>query len=106
MDGGKFQGATDQRPGIAFSNRATAGSGHGWDIGWAVAWNVQSPFLVVQQPPGAMNWCIGCTGKVVTSATGPNAIFDSLNKPVEPVSLYLEQLRERLGTAAVKNIGY
>ena len=28
------------------------------------------------------------------------------NQPVQPASLYLEQLRERLGAASVKNIGY
>jgi len=97
VDGGTFPGAAERTAGIAFTNRSTMGSGHGWDIGWSVAWNVQSPFLVVQQPPGTLNWCIGCTGKPTSSNTGPNAIFDSLNNPVEPKSLYLEQLRERLG---------
>jgi hypothetical protein len=106
VDGGDFLGASEHTSGIAFTNRATMGSGHGWDIGWAVAWNVRSPFLVVQQPPGTMNWCIGCVGKPVTSKTGPDGIFDSTGKPVEPPSLYLEQLRERLGAAAIKNIGY
>ena len=33
-------------------------------------------------------------------------IFDSHNKPVAPRSLYLAQLAERLGAAALKNIGY
>ena len=94
------------RPGIAFSNRATAGSGHGWDVGWAVAWNVSSPLLLVQQPPGAMNWCIGCIGAPVTIAGTPNGIFDSLGKQVQPASLYLQQLRDRIGPDAVGNIGY
>jgi hypothetical protein len=106
VDGGNFPGASERTAGIAFTNRTTMGSGHGWDIGWAVAWNVRSPFLVVQQPPGTMNWCIGCVGKPVTSKTGPDGIFDSTGTPVEPASLYLEQLRERLGAEAVKNIGY
>ena len=106
VDGAKLGGSAERTPGVAFSNRTTAGSGHGWDIGWAVAWNVESPFLLVQQPPAAMNWCIGCVGKMVTAATGPNGIFDSPGKMVEPASLYLEQLRERLGPAAVANIGY
>jgi hypothetical protein len=106
VDGGKYPGGTERAPGVAFSNRNIMGSGHGWDIGWAVAWNVTSPFLLVQQPPGAMNWCIGCTGKPITQPTGPNGIFDSSGKMVDPASLYLEQLRERLGSAAVKNIGY
>jgi hypothetical protein len=106
VDGGKFPGGTERRPGLAFSNRTTAGSGHGWDIGWAVGWNVSSPFLLVQQPPGALNWCIGCVGKAVTIGDIPNGIFDSPGKMVDPASLYLHQLRDRIGPEAVRNIGY
>ena len=106
VDGGKFPGATESKPGVAFSNRTTAGSGHGWSVGWAVAWNVVSPFLQVEQPPGAMNWCIGCVGKPVTVREQPNGIFDSLGQMVEPASLYLQQLRDRLGPDALKAIGY
>jgi hypothetical protein len=107
VDGGKFPGGTEHRPGLAFSNRGTAGSGHGWTVGWAVAWNVSSPFLVVQQPPGAMNWCIGCIGTPVTIGSTPNGIFDSPGKMVvEPASLYLHQLRDRIGPEALRNIGY
>lgn len=106
VDGGKFPGGTERRPGLAFSNRDTAGSGHGWDIGWSVGWNVSSPFLMVQQPPGALNWCIGCVGKEVTTGATPNGIFDSPGKMVEPRSLYLQQLRDRVGPDALRNIGY
>jgi hypothetical protein len=106
VDGGKFPGATERWQGLAFSNRTTAGSGHGWDVGWAVGWNVSAPFLLIQQPPGAMNWCIGCTGTAVKQGDFPNGTFDSPGRPVEPVSLYLEQLRERLGDRAPANIGY
>ena len=97
MDGGKFPGGTESRPGVDFSNRV---------IGWAVAWNVVSPFLLMQQPPGAMNWCIGCVGTPIPIGGTPNAIFDSLGRMVEPASLYLQQLRDRLGPDAVRNIGY
>jgi hypothetical protein len=96
VDGAKLPGSTERKQGLAFSNRNTAGSGHGWDIGWSVGWNVTSPFLLVQQPPGAMNWCIGCTGKAVKLGDTPTGTFDSPNAPVLPASLYLEQLRERL----------
>lgn len=106
VDGAKLENTTARKQGIAFSNRNTAGSGHGWDIGWAVAWNVSSPYLLVQQPPGAMNWCIGCIGEAVNSSNLPSGIFDSPGMPVTPSSLYLEQLRERLGDAALVNIGY
>jgi hypothetical protein len=106
VDGAKFPGTTERKQGLAFSNRNTAGSGHGWDCGWAVGWNVESPFLLVQQPPGAINWCIGCVGKPVTTPNLPGGIFDSPGRRVAPASLYLEQLRERLGEEAVRNIGY
>jgi hypothetical protein len=106
VDGGKFPGGTERKPGISFSNRGTAGSGHGWGAGWAVAWNVSSPFLLVQQPPGALNWCIGCTGTPVTTGGTTSGIFDSPGKMVEPASLYLQQLRDRIGPDAVRNIGY
>jgi hypothetical protein len=106
VDSAKLLNSTARTPGIAFSNRKTAGSGHGWDIGWAVAWNVTSPFLLVQQPPGAMNWCIGCIGEPVETRDIPNGTFDSTGTAVLPASLYLEQLRERLGEAALANIGY
>jgi hypothetical protein len=91
---------------IEFINRSTAGSGHGWAIGWAVAWNCTAIGLEMNQPPGSMNWCIGCTGEM-KKGTPPNSPWlSSLNKRVEPDSLYLAQLRERLGPQAVTNIGY
>ena len=49
--------------GIDFKNRGSMGSGHGWGTGWAVAWNCAAKSFVVQQPPGAYNWAIGCKGE-------------------------------------------
>jgi hypothetical protein len=106
VDGGKFPGATERRPGVAFLDCTNVGPGQYGCTGWAVAWNVSSPFLLVQQPPGAMNWCIGCIGAPVTIGHTPNGIFDSPGKMVHPSSLYLQQLRDRLGPDAVRNIGY
>jgi hypothetical protein len=82
-------------------NRGTAGSGHGWAIGWGVLWNSSAANLDVQKPPGSMNWAIGCKGKQSGDGT-----FESLGAPVGPSSLYLAQLCERLGPAAVAAIGY
>lgn len=112
-DGCQFPGAISGTPGIAYSNRGTDGSGHGWDAGWAVAWNVVTPDLLVQAPPGADNWCIGCVGRELTKSMPggdgtplPNGIYDSPWQPVVPGSLYLEQLCERLGPQALAAIGY
>ncbi len=115
VDSSEFTNGTERRPGVAFSNREYAGSGHGWSVGWAVAWNVKADYLVIQQPPGAKNWCIGCTGRHATILWHGNPIavppipsetFESPGVAVTPASLYLAQLRDRLGEAAVKNLGY
>lgn len=98
--------------GISYSDRGNHGSGQGWAMGWGVAWNVTTPYIVVQQPPGAENWCIGCVGTEVTAVeagtgkTVPNGIFDSPGAKVTPGSLYLAQLCDRLGASALVNIGY
>ncbi len=115
VDSSEFTNGTERRPSLAFSNREYAGSGHGWSVGWAVAWNVKGDYLLVQQPPGAKNWCIGCTGKPPTILWHGNKIaipeipsetWELPGVAVEPASLYLAQLRERLGAGAIKNIGY
>ena len=89
---------------IDLINRGTSGSGHGWSIGWGIAWNCVAKNLQVQIPPGALNLAIGCQGEPYKNFS-PEA-FLSHGKPVRPASLYLAQLRERLGEAAVKSIGY
>jgi len=105
VDAGKFPGATERNPGVSFYNRS-AGSAGGWAIAWSVAWNVTSPFFLVPQPPGALNWCVGCIGAPVAMYGVPNGILDSPGKMVEPPNLYLHQLRDRIGPDALKNIGY
>ncbi|HSU53008.1 MAG TPA: hypothetical protein VLT36_02985, partial [Candidatus Dormibacteraeota bacterium] len=99
--------------GIDFMNRGEMGSGHGWTIGWAVAWNCTAKSYIIQQPPGCANWAIGCKGDRILSGMPfghepklPEGIYDSPGTPVQPSSLYLAQLRERLGPQAVRNIGY
>ena len=98
-------------------NRGEMGSGHGWTMGWAVAWNNLARSYVMQTPPGSANWGIGNRGeeklaKMPTFDPGPElpllpqGILDSQDAPVMPASLYLEQLRERLGPKALKNLGY
>ncbi len=99
--------------GIDFRNRGSMGSGHGWSMGWGVAWNCEAKDFVIQDPPGAHNWMIGCIGK---SQSMPRpfdkdpllqeGIIDSPGIHVQPASLYLAQLEERLGKKALKNIGY
>jgi hypothetical protein len=42
--------------------RPSTGSGHGSSTGWAVARNCEAKDYVIQNPPGAANWMIGCVG--------------------------------------------
>ncbi len=99
--------------GIDLKNRGSMGSGHGWGSAWSVAWNCSAKSYVVQQPPGAYNWMIGCSGPNIPTARPfdkspalPLGISDSPDRKVVPESLYLAQLEERLGKQALKNIGY
>lgn len=107
VDDSEFTGGAERYPNIAFSNREHAGSGHGWSAGWSVAWNVKAEYLLIQQPPGAKNWCIGCTGRPTSILWHggsipvpqiPSDTFESPGVAVLPESLYLAQLRDRLRT--------
>lgn len=98
---------------IDLMNRGIAGSGHGWTMAWAVAWNCVAKSYIIQNPPGAANWAIGCIGQREQTARLfdstpiiPDGNFDSHGKPVAIQSLYLAQLEERLGNKALNNIGY
>ncbi len=99
--------------GIELMNRGEMGSGHGWTMGWGVVWNCVAKSLTIQAPPGSMNWAIGCVGARETAAMPfekspamPEGIYESHGHAVKPDSLYLAQLRERLGPQAVADIGY
>jgi hypothetical protein len=97
-------------------NRGVMGTGHGWTIGWSVFWNNKASTILVQNPPGVLNWSIGDEGDHIAApmpisdqpegALLPSGIVESAGRHVEPASLYLQQLRERMGPAAVAAIGY
>jgi hypothetical protein len=83
-------------------------------IGWAganiVFWNCEGDYLI-QKPPTAQNYSFGHIGinAVVYNAiyqdyTKENGHVESMDKHVYPRSLYLTQLKERLGIEAVNNI--
>jgi hypothetical protein len=88
---------------INLNDRGTDGTGHGWTMGWAVAWNDAAGSFLIQQPPGSENWCIGCVGTQKTAAppglttVAPQGAIDSAGTQVFPASLYQAQLTQRLG---------
>jgi hypothetical protein len=83
-------------------------------IGWAgantVFWNCKGDFMV-QKPPTAQNYTFGHVGVnavvyniPLQDTTKENGHMESLDRHVSPRSLYLTQLRERLGDQAVRNV--
>ncbi len=102
--------------GILYDNVKAPLTARYWDyiIGWAganiVFWNCEGDFLV-QKPPTAQNYSFGHIGvnAVIFNAglqdlTKPNGHVESMDYHVAPRSLYLTQLKERLGMDAVKNV--
>jgi hypothetical protein len=94
---------------LRLTNRGTADQGQGWAAANSVLWNSEATDVEVQSPPGAVNQAYGCKGVV----TGDGIVWDPRTAPfrdfyrgsaVEPRSLYLAQLAERLGPAAVAAI--
>jgi hypothetical protein len=84
-------------------DRGYLGSGHGWAGANHVLWNCTASSIVCQRPPTAQNWAIGCIGRKGKAVLPrPEGRWESLGMPVLPRSLYLRQLEERLGAAAVQ----
>lgn len=102
--------------GILYDNVKAPLTARFWDyiIGWAganiVFWNCEGDFLI-QKPPTAQNYSFGHIGvnAVIFNAalqdlTKPNGHVESIDYHVTPKSLYLTQLKERLGMDAVNNV--
>lgn len=90
--GGLYDNVSDK---IAIMNRLNLGTGHGWSGAYYTAWNTKG-LLAVQKPPTAQNWAIGHTGDTWEGFfEGPKGYWESLGTPVNPRSLYLQQLRDR-----------
>lgn len=90
-------------------NATSEGSGHGWVCGHSILYNC-TPLTVICQMPTLdhnYNYLMGGTGTVESTATqGQNGVYVSPGTILNPKSLYLQQLKERLGTSAMQNIGY
>jgi HYR domain len=87
---------------IGTYNRGNSGSGHGWSGAYQLFWNIVGDTHRVASPPGARNWAIGSQAH----RRQGDGEFELFGTPVLPSSLYLQQLRDRLGEAALANIGY
>lgn len=95
-----FDNVRVQGNGINVRNRGNSGTGHGWAGAQMVFWNCTADSITCQRPPTAQNWAIGC----VSEKRSGDGYWESFGQPVRPWSLYLAQLRDRLGPEAVANI--
>lgn len=99
-------------PGVLYDNcqgvfktqdREYMGSGHGWAGANNVYWNCRGE-ITVETPPTAENFCIGFVGKLAEPSFAqlghPRGYVESFGRPVEPRSLYEQQVRDRLGASA------
>ncbi|HEX2922239.1 MAG TPA: hypothetical protein VHO50_13835 [Bacteroidales bacterium] len=102
--------------GVLYDNIKAPLTARFWDymIGWGganiVFWNCEGDFLV-QRPPTAQNYSFGHIGinAVIFNAplqdlSKPKGHIESMDMHVAPRSLYLTQLKERMGEQAVKNV--
>ena len=118
------------RAGLWVVNRGRSGTGHGWAGAWTIIWNSGSKVMGVMDPPFARNMIIGhrpTERDEESLMTRKNWIENTSDIPVnrleghdilylhrhsvvhpegmvEPRSLFIQQLRDRLGDSAVEAI--
>ncbi len=86
-------------------DRGNWGTGHGWSGAQVVFWNSSGDSLACQRPPTADNFSIGFRGDHVGGRLErEDGYWEWNGDQVFPRSLYLWQLRDRLGPAAVEAV--
>ena len=91
---------------LGLYNRAYYGTSHGWSLAHSVAWNcdVKTGQILVQQPPNAQNYSIGCFGSLIagygeSSFNEPAGFIEGSNEEgLNPQSLFFAQLNDRINT--------
>jgi hypothetical protein len=91
---------------IGLYNRTDKGTGHGWSAAHSVAWRSDAGGatrkIVVQKPPGAQNYAIGCFGAITGefgNGGSPAGFIEGANQAgLYPRSLYIAQVAERLNS--------
>jgi hypothetical protein len=104
-------GASNRSSGdvYGFYNRGNYGTGHGWGAGHSVIWNTNADGgkILVQKPPTAQNYAIGCFGNVTGAGpfAGPAGYMEGSSQPgLQPQSLYLEQVAQRQNSSAPPDV--
>lgn len=85
--------------GLSLMNRNADGEGAGWSAANSVLWQCDASKISCENPPGAQNWAFGCWGEFEGEG-----IWRDVNSSIRPVSLYVAQVADRLGSAAADRI--
>lgn len=104
--GGLYDNVADN---ISVINRLYHGTGQGWAGANYVTWNTIGR-ISVEQPPTAQNWSIGHKGKPLNKHFPDfdfkEGYFDLKGSNVLPRSLYIQQLKDRIGNNFVDALGF
>ena len=84
---------------LILANRGPNLGGAGWAAANSVLWNCSGARIVCASPPTARNWSFGSCAEFEG-----DGIWRSSNDFITPESLYVAQLRDRLGNEAAKGI--
>lgn len=96
---------------LGLYNRVAKGTGHGWAAVHSVLWNcdVNESYgeIGLQKPPTGQNYAIGCfaksiTGNPISETNFTRGYVEGQNEEgLEPASLYMAQLIQRVGPVSV-----
>ena len=84
---------------LTLGNRGPSLVGAGWAAANSVLWNCSAARIVCSSPPGARNWSFGSWAEFEG-----DGVWRSSNDFMTPASLYVAQLRDRLGNEAAQRI--
>jgi Family of unknown function (DUF6298) len=84
---------------LSLKNRGYTGEGAGWSAANSVLWQCDAAVICCENPPTAQNWAFGSWAEF-----SGNGIWCSSNDHVQPASLYVAQVADRLGRAAADKI--
>jgi hypothetical protein len=95
-----YDNVTIDGNGLSLGGR-TAARGVGWPAANSVLWNCSAAVIRVYNPPTAQNWAFGSWGEFEG-----DGIWRGSNDFMSPDSLYVAQVRDRLGDEAAKRIQF
>lgn len=84
---------------LTLRNHGPRLGGAGWAAANSVLWNCSAARIVCASPPGAQNWSFGSWAEFEG-----DGVWRSSNDFMQPESLYVAQLRDRLGSGRAKQV--